>query len=40
MEKKKKQKKKFNETKVGVFLKEKAPSIIDKLGDFLPDQGF
>ena len=39
MEKKKKQKKKFNETKVGVFLKEKAPSIIDKLGDFLPDQG-
>lgn len=39
MEKKKKQKKKFNETKVGIFLKEKAPSIIDKLGDFLPDQG-
>ena len=36
---KKKQKKKFNETKVGIFLKEKAPSIINKLGDFMPDQG-
>ena len=35
----KKTKKKFNETKVGVFLKEKAPKILDTVGDFLPDQG-
>ena len=35
----KKQKKKFKETKVGVFLKEKAPSILDTVGEFLPDQG-
>ena len=32
-------KKKFNETKVGIFLKTKAPSILNKLGDFLPDKG-
>ena len=32
-------KKKFKETKVGVFLKEKAPSILDTVGEFLPDQG-
>ena len=32
-------KKKFNETKVGVFLKEKAPKLVSKLGEFLPDQG-
>ena len=30
---------KFKETKVGVFLKEKAPSILDTVGEFLPDQG-
>lgn len=35
----KKQKKKFNETKVGVFLKDKAPAILDTVGEFLPDQG-
>ena len=35
----KKQNKKFKETKVGVFLKEKAPSILDTVGEFLPDQG-
>ena len=35
----KKQKKKFKETKVGVFLKEKAPAILDTVGEFLPDQG-
>ena len=35
----KKQKKKFKETKVGVFLKEKGPSILDTVGEFLPDQG-
>jgi hypothetical protein len=34
-----KNKKKFKETKVGVFLKEKAPSILDTVGEFLPDQG-
>ena len=32
-------KKKFRETKVGVFLKEKAPAILDTVGEFLPDQG-
>jgi len=32
-------KKKFKETKVGVFLKEKAPSLLDAVGEFLPDQG-
>ena len=35
----KKQKKKFNETKVGVFLKDKAPAILDTVGEFLPNQG-
>lgn len=39
MEKKKKTKKKFNETKVGIFLKEKAPKILDQVGEFLPDRG-
>lgn len=39
MEKKKRNKKKFNETKVGIFLKEKAPKILDQVGEFLPDQG-
>ena len=32
-------KKKFKDTKVGVFLKEKAPAILDGIGDILPDQG-
>ena len=32
-------KKKFKETKVGVFLKEKAPKLVSQLGEFLPDQG-
>lgn len=32
-------KKKFKETKVGVFLKEKAPNILNTVGEFLPDQG-
>ena len=32
-------KKKFAETKVGKFLKEKAPSILNSIGDILPDQG-
>jgi len=34
-----KNKKKFKETKVGVFLKEKAPALLDTVGEFLPDQG-
>ncbi len=32
-------KKKFAETKVGIFLKEKAPTILNTVGEFLPDQG-
>jgi len=35
----KKPKKKFKETKVGLFLKEKAPAILNTVGEFLPDQG-
>ena len=31
--------KKFKETKVGVFLKDKAPNILNAVGEFLPDQG-
>ena len=34
-----KPKKKFRDTKVGIFLKEKAPTILDTVGEFLPDQG-
>ena len=37
--KNKKQKKKFKDTKVGIFLREKAPKILDTVGEFLPDQG-
>lgn len=32
-------KKKFAETKVGKFLKEKAPTVLSSIGDILPDQG-
>lgn len=32
-------KKKFAETKVGKFLKEKAPGVLDSIGNILPDQG-
>lgn len=32
-------KKPFKETKIGIFLKEKAPAILDKIGDVLPDKG-
>ena len=35
----KKDKKKFKDTKVGVFLKEKAPKILDGIGDILPSNG-
>ena len=39
MSKQKKTKKKFKETKVGIFLKEKAPKILDSIGDILPNNG-
>jgi len=39
MPREKKQRKKFKETKVGVFLKEKAPKILDGIGNILPDNG-
>jgi hypothetical protein len=32
-------KKKFKDTKVGQFLKDKAPKILDTIGDVLPDKG-
>ena len=32
-------KKKFKETKIGAFLKNKAPKILDGIGDVLPDNG-
>jgi hypothetical protein len=32
-------KKKFNETKIGAFLKTKAPKVLSAIGDILPDQG-
>jgi hypothetical protein len=32
-------KKKFRDTKVGKFLKEKAPEVLDVVGDLLPDSG-
>lgn len=31
--------KKFKDTKVGQFLKTKAPKILDKVGDLLPEKG-
>lgn len=31
--------KKFKDTKVGKFLKEKAPGILESVGDVLPDKG-
>lgn len=34
-----KERKKFKDTKVGVFLKDKAPEILDTVGDLLPDAG-
>ena len=38
-EKEKKDRKKFGETKIGIFLKEKAPHILETVGDILPDKG-
>ena len=34
-----KPKKKFKETKLGIFLKDKAPTILNNVGEFLPNQG-
>lgn len=34
-----KDKKKFKETKVGKFINDKAPKILDAVGDVLPDKG-
>ncbi len=39
MPKEKKERKKFKDTKVGVFLREKAPKILNGIGDILPDNG-
>jgi hypothetical protein len=39
MSDKNKNRKKFKNTKVGMFLKEKAPQILDVVGDVLPSQG-
>lgn len=36
---KRKDKKKFKDTKVGIFLKDKAPDILETVGDLLPDAG-
>lgn len=33
------EKKKFKDTRLGAFLKKKAPMILDKVGDVLPDSG-
>ena len=35
----KKQKKAFKETKVGVFLKERGPELLNRVSGILPDQG-
>lgn len=34
-----KNKKEFKETKVGKFLKDKTPKLLDTIGEFLPDKG-
>ena len=36
---KRKDRKKFKETKVGIFIKDKAPEILETVGDLLPDAG-
>ena len=36
---KRKDRKKFKDTKVGIFIKDKAPEILDTVGDLLPDAG-
>ena len=39
MKTKSKDKKKFKDTKIGAFLKNKAPKILNAVGDILPDNG-
>jgi len=39
MPKEKKNRKKFKDTKVGAFLKDKAPKILDGISDILPNSG-
>jgi hypothetical protein len=39
MKKDKKDKKKFKDTRVGLFLKDTAPKVLDTIGDILPDSG-
>ena len=39
MKKEKKDRKKFKDTRLGVFLKEKATKVLDTIGDILPNQG-
>jgi hypothetical protein len=34
-----KDRKKIKDTKVGIWLKDKAPQVLDTVGDLLPDQG-
>ncbi len=36
---KKIEKKKFKDTKLGLFLSQKAPTLLQQVGDFLPDSG-
>ena len=36
---KRKDRKKFKDTKVGIFIKDKAPEILETVGDLLPDAG-
>jgi len=40
MSKEKIQKKKFKDTKLGAWLKEKAPTVLNQVGEFLPDSGY
>ncbi len=40
MGKEKIQKKKFKDTKLGSWLKEKAPNVLNQVGEFLPDSGY
>ena len=34
------QKKKFKDTKLGSWLREKAPNVLNQVGEFLPDSGY
>lgn len=39
MKKEKKERKPFKETKIGIFLNEKAPDLLENIVDFIPDGG-